>query len=58
MAFAKTGIAVSRPVIVERVGTPEETPTTPKVVGVTRSDGKVWDGECWVTVAEWEASTG
>ena len=43
MAFIKTGIALSQP-------KPVELPT----IGEER-DGKVWDGEKWVTKAEWEA---
>jgi hypothetical protein len=45
MAFVKTGIAVNPAKIV-----PEEA-----VQVGTEKDGKVWDGEKWVTKAEWEA---
>lgn len=44
MAFIKTGIAVSRPKPVD----------VDVAIGEER-DGKVWDGEKWVTKAEWEA---
>jgi hypothetical protein len=45
VAFIKTGIAVSKPKLVN---------ANTAAVGEER-DGKVWDGEKWVTKAEWEA---
>lgn len=47
MPFVKTGIAVNQAKVVQ-----DEIP-----VG-TEKDGKVWDGEKWVTKAEWEAKHG
>jgi hypothetical protein len=46
MAFTKTSIAFRPPKRVEAAPPPE--------VGEER-DGKVWDGDGWVTKAEWEA---
>lgn len=43
MAFTKTGIAVNKPQILEG--------SIPKPG--TKMDGKVWDGENWVTEEEW-----
>jgi hypothetical protein len=48
MAFNKTGISVTQPQVVVL-----EEKLTLKV-GDER-DGKVWDGEKWVSKAEWEA---
>ena len=48
MAFIKTGIALSQPKTVDIAS------NVAISVGEER-DGKVWDGEKWVTKAEWEA---
>lgn len=46
MAFRKTSVALTTPVPVTPPPSPE--------VGDMR-DGKVWDGEKWVTEDEWKA---
>lgn len=47
MAFSKTGISVTAP-------RPVKAPTKLLQPGDKRGS-KVWDGEKWVTEAEWEA---
>jgi len=52
MAFTKTSIAYSAPKRVDNY----ETHTSVSYEIGEKKDGKVWDGEKWVTQADWENS--